>query len=102
MTDAEGLVSLRKLAWMIGVPLLELQQVAREAQADWRQHYGYFTKSSGPSKTRHLYPPKPRMKDIQRRLNRHVFGTLNFGDYAHGSLRGHSPVTNALPHAGKR
>ena len=97
-----GLVSLRKLAFTIRVPLTELQKIASEAQRDWRSHYGHFSKIKRSGTARHIYPPKPRLKDIQRRLNRYVLETLDYGDNAHGSLRGCSPASNALPHAGAR
>jgi RNA-directed DNA polymerase len=94
------LVSLQQLAWSIRVPLSELKRIADEAQENWRSHYDHFAKKTGPEKVRMLYPPKPRLKEIQRRLNRHVLCQLDFGPKAHGSIAGRSPETNARPHGG--
>ena len=95
------IVSLQQLAWSIRVPLQDLKRVADEAQADWRLHYDHFAKRTGPSKVRLLYPPKPRLKDIHRRLNRYVLSQLDFGTKAHGSITGRSPETNAREHRGR-
>jgi RNA-directed DNA polymerase len=96
----QGLVSLRKLAWLIRVPLEELLRIADEAQADWQNHYKHFAVGTGPSKKRHIYEPKPRLKDIHRRLGRFVLSKLDFGDSAHGGIRGRSPMTHAREHLG--
>jgi hypothetical protein len=98
----QGLVSLQKLAWIIRVPLEELLRVADEAQANWQSHYRHFAVTTGPSKTRHIYEPKQRLKDIHRRLGRLVLTKLDFGEYAHGGIRHRSPLTHAHAHLRSR
>jgi hypothetical protein len=98
----QGLVSLQKLAWTIRVPLTDLLRIAEEAQTNWRTHYRHFPVETGPSKTRHIYEPKPHLKEIQRRLGRRVLSMLDFGAYAHGGIRGRSPMTHAREHLGSR
>lgn len=44
--------------------------------------------------------PKPRLKEIQRRLLRHVLAPIPLHDAAHGCVRGRSVVTALRPHAG--
>jgi RNA-directed DNA polymerase len=98
----QGLVSLQKFAWVIRVPLEELLRIADEAQANWQSHYKHFALDTGPSKKRHIYEPKPRLKEVHRRLGRFVLSKLDFGDHAHGGIRGRSPMTHASEHLGSR
>jgi hypothetical protein len=44
--------------------------------------------------------PKPRLKEIQRRLLRHVLEPIALHDAAHGCVRGRSVRTAVTPHAG--
>ena len=47
-----------------------------------------------------LAAPKPRLKEAQRRLLRHVIGPLRVHEAAHGSVPGRSVRTAVTPHAG--
>ena len=47
-----------------------------------------------------LAAPKPRLKEAQRRLLRHVVGPLPVHEAAHGCVPGRSVRTAVLPHAG--
>jgi hypothetical protein len=46
--------------------------------------------------------PKPRLKEIQRRLLRHVIGAIPLHDAAHGCVPGRSVRTAVLPHVAAR
>jgi RNA-directed DNA polymerase len=50
--------------------------------------------------SRLLAAPKPRMKEIQRRLLRHVLAPIPVHDAAHGGVSGRSVRTATEPHAG--
>jgi hypothetical protein len=47
-----------------------------------------------------LAAPKPRLKEIQRRLLRHVLAPMPLHTLAHGGVRGRSVRTALAPHAG--
>jgi RNA-directed DNA polymerase len=50
--------------------------------------------------TRLIAAPKPRLKEIQRRLLRHVFARMPMHEAAHGCVPGRSVRTALEPHAG--
>lgn len=62
------------------------------------RHYRW-TALHKPSGRRFVAAPKPRLKEIQRRLLRHVFGTIPLHDAAHGGVAGHSVRSALSPHA---
>ena len=49
-----------------------------------------------------LAAPKPRLKEIQRRLLRHVLTAIPLHPFAHGGVPGRSVRTALAPHAGAR
>lgn len=63
------------------------------------QHYRvqYIPKTSG---LRVLEIPKPRLRELQRTLLRHIVSRLEPHPAAHGFRKGRSPATFAEPHAG--
>jgi RNA-directed DNA polymerase len=63
------------------------------------QHYRWRTlpKRGG---VRLVAAPKPRLKEIQRRLLRHVGNGIRLHDAAHGCVRGRSVRTAVAPHVG--
>jgi RNA-directed DNA polymerase len=70
----------------------------REAAGPLR-HYRW-TSLRAPSGRRVVAAPKPRLKEIQRRLLRHVFAPIPLHDAAHGCVRGRSVRSALAPHAG--
>jgi len=64
-------------------------------------HYRHRIVASG-SRVRVLEIPKPRLREIQRRLNRHVVHQLPLHPSAHGAVLGRSVRTCAEPHAGQQ
>jgi hypothetical protein len=82
-----------ELAWFADVRSLE-----RRATAPLR-HYRWWVEPKRGG-VRVLAAPKPRLKEIQRRLLRHVIDPIPAHDAAHGCVAGHSVRTAALPHAG--
>ena len=65
------------------------------------RHYRWavLPKRSG---VRFVAAPKPRLKEIQRRLLRHVLAQVPLHPLAHGGVPGRSVRTALLPHAGAR
>ncbi|MGY1855491.1 reverse transcriptase family protein [Modestobacter sp. SYSU DS0290] len=63
------------------------------------RHYRW-TALSSPDRTRLVAAPKPRLKEAQRRLLRHVVGPLPVHAAAHGCVPGRSVRTAVAPHAG--
>ncbi|MDT0277817.1 reverse transcriptase family protein [Blastococcus goldschmidtiae] len=59
------------------------------------RHYRWTTVGG-----RLLAAPKPRLKEAQRRLLRHVIGPLTVHEAAHGCVPGRSVRTAVTPHAG--
>jgi RNA-directed DNA polymerase len=63
------------------------------------RHYRWRTVHRATG-TRLLAAPKPRLKEIQRRLLRHVLAPIPVHDAAHGCVPGRSVRTALAPHAG--
>lgn len=78
----------------------DLQRRERRA-AGPLQHYRWRTvpKRDG---VRFVAAPKPRLKEIQRRLLRHIVGPIPLHAAAHGCVPGRSVRTAAEPHARSR
>jgi hypothetical protein len=86
-------LDLGELAWFADVRGLE-----RTSGAALR-HYRWHVVPR-PHGVRLLAAPKPRLKEAQRRLLRHVLDQVPVHDAAHGSVAGRSVRTAVAPHAG--
>ena len=64
------------------------------------RHYRWRTVARVGGGSRLVAAPKPRLKEIQRRLIRHVLGRIPVHDAAHGGVGGRSVRTALTPHAG--
>ena len=82
-----------ELDWFADVRSLERQC------AEVLRHYRW-TALPRPRGVRLVSAPKPRLKEIQRRLLRHVLEPIALHDAAHGGVRGRSVRTAVAPHAG--
>jgi len=82
-----------ELAWFADLRGLERAATGPLAHYRWRAvaHGGGV---------RLLAAPKPRLKEIQRRLLRHVLAPIPVHEAAHGCVPGRSVRTAAAPHAG--
>lgn len=82
-----------ELAWFADV-----RGLGRTAGEPLR-HYRWTAAQHGDG-VRLLAAPKPRLKEAQRRLLRHVLRALPVHDAAHGCVPGRSVRTAVTPHAG--
>ena len=95
------ILSLQYLAWTIGIPLQRLKVVAKCVSEKPSSQYSSFTLKTGPSRIRHIKPPRAELKEIQARIVRNVLVPLGFAEPSHGSIRGRSARTNAEQHLGR-
>lgn len=84
-----------ELAWFA-----DRQERLRRAP-DPLQHYRWRLLPK-PGGVRVVAAPKPRLKEIQRRLLRRLTAAVPLHDCAHGGVRGRSVTTSLQPHAGAR
>jgi hypothetical protein len=82
-----------ELAWFADARSLE--RTAAEALRHYRWHV-----VDRPHGVRLLAAPKPRLKEAQRRLLRHVLAPIPVHGAAHGCVPGRSVRTAVAPHAG--
>jgi RNA-directed DNA polymerase len=95
------------LARWLGVSLTELDWFSDIAgwgggsPSEPLRHYRYQWLDKTTGGVRLLEIPKPRLRDIQRRILREILDLVPAHAAAHGSVARRSTVTNALVHAGK-
>lgn len=82
-----------ELAWFA-----DLRGLERTA-AEPLRHYRWRAVAHGGG-VRLLAAPKPRLREMQRRLLRHVLAPVPVHDAAHGCVAGRSVRTAVAPHAG--
>lgn len=82
-----------ELAWFADVRGLE------RSVAEPLRHYRWKTMPRATG-VRLVAAPKPRLKEIQRRLLRHLLDPIPMHAAAHGCVRGRSVRTAVAPHAG--
>lgn len=90
------ILSVRDLAWRVGIPASRLRKVADNVDA----HYSQFPIRNG-DKVRILRVPKPELMDIQRRIKKNVLEKIPLSSEVHGGIRGKSAASNAAQHLGK-
>lgn len=87
-------VTLNELAWFADVRSLE-----RSASSPLR-HYRVEVRRKPGGAVRVLEAPKPRLRELQRRLLRHIVAPVAVHPAAHGCVPGRSVRTALEPHAG--
>lgn len=96
--------SLTRLLWLNEGELdwfADLQLRNRRLPPGPLQHYRYRSLPER-GKIRLLERPKPRLREIQRRLLSHVVGAIPLHPAAHGAVRGRSVRSCVQPHAGRQ
>lgn len=92
------------LAELLGIDTAELAWFADVRSQERRttstlRHYTVLTRPKAGG-VRVLEVPKPRLREIQRRILRHVLAPIPLHPAAHGSVAGRSVATAVTPHAG--
>ena len=87
-------VTLDELAWFADVRSLE------RFVAPPLRHYRVEVRRKAGGSVRVLEAPKPRLREMQRRLLRHIVAPVATHPAAHGSVPGRSVRTALEPHAG--
>jgi RNA-directed DNA polymerase len=93
------ILSERKLAHLLGIPLARLREVAANAPKHYRS---WFVPNKRKDKVREITSPDDELKAIQRSVCSRVLGFDGIGPDVHGGVRDRSPVTNAQQHLGAR
>lgn len=92
------ILSVRGLAWTLGVPLDRLRKIA-DSPGDY---YHEFTRWKDASKThaRMIRHPNVELKAIQKLIKDRILNGFQFGSEVQGGIRGRSPKSNAETHLG--
>jgi hypothetical protein len=88
--------SRRKLADLLGLTIQELNQMTA-AQDSLYNRFPKIIEKNGQKKKRDIERPKPKLRQIQKRLV-HLLDRIQPPDYLHSGFRGRSYVSNALRH----
>ena len=84
------------LTWFADVRSLERRMTEQRLR-----HYRYSWRHTSRGRLRLLEAPKPRLRDLQRRLLDESIGLVPAHAAAHGFVPGRSPVTFAAAHVGR-
>jgi hypothetical protein len=93
----KAMFSERRLAWMLGVPLARLRDIANHAGSHYRE---WKTYNKSRTKVRTIRSPDAELKAIQRNISSRILGVDDIGPDVHGGVPGRSPRTNAAQHIG--
>ncbi|MDP3277054.1 MAG: reverse transcriptase domain-containing protein [Deltaproteobacteria bacterium] len=91
----------KDVADVLGLSLSELRWLCFHSVAAEKTHYVHFTIPKRSGGTRTLSAPHQKLSTAQHWLLTHVLEKLKTEAPAHGFIKGHSTVTNALPHLGR-
>lgn len=97
------------LQWTLGVPTGQLVYIADHIS----RFYGRFEKpklcedgspklKGGIPQSRVIYPPKNPLKEIQRRIKRHLLDQISIPRSSHGWVKGFNNIKHAQRHLGKK
>ncbi len=91
----------QELAAAMGITLPELRFLAFERRVSRISHYRRFALPKKTGGERIISAPMPRLKRAQYWILDNVLANAPLHAAAHGFRKGHSIVSNALPHVGK-
>ena len=86
----------QSLAAALGMSKSTLLDLANIAETQ----YTHFTIPKASGKPRYVSSPHHDLKIVQKRINRSVFGNVNYPDYLYGGIEDRDYVRNARAHAG--
>lgn len=95
---ASPIGSVKSLATALGLPEVALRDFAARSA----EHYSHFTIPKKNGKPRSVCAPTFHLKVIQKRINRSIFGNVQYPDYLFGGVPGRDYVQNARHHMGAK
>lgn len=98
MIETSRSIKMDNLLETLEISELELKRYALRAEKNY--HELHRLKKSG--KTRRVVAPSAELKGLQRKISRRILRHHDLQDSCTGYRPGHSIVTNARPHTGKR
>lgn len=96
------LKSLKHLALQIGIAENELTYVAEHLKNFYWMATRDISIEDGTKKVRNIYCAEPRLKRILKNINKLLLKRCKMLDCVHGARSGHSNITNASVHVGKK
>jgi RNA-directed DNA polymerase len=90
-------LSVSELEW-----LADLKNLGAKRKEEKLRHYRFRILSKAAGGVRLIEMPKPRLKEIQRRILAEILAAIPAHPAAHGFVKGRSIKTFAAPHAGRR
>jgi RNA-directed DNA polymerase len=90
-------LSVSELEW-----LADLKNLGAKRKEEKLRHYRYRILPKDTGSVRLIEMPKPRLKEIQRRILAEILAAIPAHTAAHGFVKGRSIKTFAAPHAGRR
>ncbi len=90
-------VSAGKIEWFAN-----LKRLGARCRDGKLRHYSYRTLMKDFASVRLIESPKPRLKEMQRKILTEILDNIPAHPAAHGFVKGRSIKTFAAPHAGKR
>ena len=89
-------VSTDELEWFA-----DLKELGNKLRRTALQHYHYSIRPKRSGGVRLIEMPKPRLKELQRRILSGILGRIPVHTAVHGFVKGRSIVSFAAPHTGK-
>jgi RNA-directed DNA polymerase len=96
------LYSEQDLADWLGIPLARLRWYTYDRPADTFWHYKRYVVPKRSGGERVILAPKRDLKALQRKVLDGIVAKVPTAPAAHGFIAGHSTLTNAQPHVGKK
>jgi RNA-directed DNA polymerase len=90
-------LSVSELEW-----LADLKNLGAKRKEEKLRHYRYRILPKDTGSVRLIEMPKPRLKEIQRRILAEILAAIPAHPAAHGFVKGRSIKTFTAPHAGRR
>jgi retron-type reverse transcriptase len=88
----------KDVANALGITIGQLRWLSFHSDAAEKVHYVSFTIAKRSGGTRRLSAPHKKLAQVQQWILRNVLDRLKTEAPAHGFIKGHSTVSNALPH----
>lgn len=92
------IANIKSLATAIGLSPPALKDLAANAESQ----YTYFSIPKSNGKQRQVCSPGQDLKIVQKRINRAIFGNIEYPDYLFGGIENRDYVLNARAHRGAK